>query len=130
MRVLKSITEQLGLPQSIKSDNGSMFISKIMDKWAYERIVKLDFSQPGKLTDNANVESFSGLLRQECLCDNWFMSLEDGQTRSSVWRTYYIESRFHSALDWVILAEFVRRCRHFPATTILKESEFSTSECY
>lgn len=36
-----------------------------MDKWAYERGVKLDFSRPGKPTDNAKIESFNGRLRQE-----------------------------------------------------------------
>jgi putative transposase len=46
---------------------GSEFISKVMDKWAYERGVELDFSRPGKPTDNAMVESFNGRLRQECL---------------------------------------------------------------
>ena len=50
-----------------QTDNGSEFISKVMDKWAYERGVELDFSRPGKPTDNARVESFNGRLRQECL---------------------------------------------------------------
>jgi putative transposase len=67
VRVLNSIVDGLGLPKTIKTDNGSEFISKVMDKWAYERRVELDFSRPGKPTDNAGVESFNGRLRQECL---------------------------------------------------------------
>ncbi len=130
VRVLNAITEQRGLPQSIKSVNGSEFISKVMDKWAYERNIKLDFSRPGKPTDNANVESFNGRLRQECLNENWFMSLEDAKSKITAWRTYYNESRPHSALDWATPAEFACRCRQLPATTILKESGISTSECY
>jgi putative transposase len=78
-RVLSAITEARGLPSTIKSDNCSEFISKVMDKWAYERGVELDFSRPGKPTDNANVESFSGRLRQECLNATWFMSLDDAR---------------------------------------------------
>jgi transposase InsO family protein len=31
-----------------------------MDKWACERGVEIDFSRPGKPTDNAVVESFNG----------------------------------------------------------------------
>lgn len=77
VRVLNGITERRGLPQTIKTDNGSEFISKVLDKWAYERGVELDFSRPGKPTDNASVESFNGRLRQECLNATWFMSLED-----------------------------------------------------
>jgi putative transposase len=72
---LNAIVHQRGQPQTIKTDNGSEFISKIMDKWAYERGVELDFSRPGKPTDNALVESFNGRLRQECLNEHWFMSL-------------------------------------------------------
>ena len=64
---LQSICAERGLPRSIKTNNGSEFISKALDKWAYERGVELDFSRPGKPTDNAGVESFNGCLRQECL---------------------------------------------------------------
>lgn len=128
VQVLNSITEQRGLPQLIKSDNGGEFISKVMDKWAYDRNVKLDFSGPGKPSDNANFESFNGRLRQECLNETWFMSLDDARVKIEVWRTYCNESRPHSALDWATPAEFARLCRELPETTILKEPEISTSE--
>ncbi len=52
-----------------------------MDKWAYERRVELDFSRPGKPTDNARVESFNGRLRQECLNAHWFLSMDDAQAK-------------------------------------------------
>lgn len=71
-----------------------------MDKWAYERDVKLDFSRPGKPTDNTGVESFNGPLRQEGLNANWFCSLVDAQNQITAWRVYYNESRSHSALEW------------------------------
>ncbi len=64
---LNQIAATRRLPSTIKVDNGSEFISKILDKWAYERGVELDFSRPGKPTDNAKTESFNGRLRQECL---------------------------------------------------------------
>jgi putative transposase len=43
VRVLTAITQERGLPQTIKSDNGSEFISKVMDRWAYERGRKSEF---------------------------------------------------------------------------------------
>jgi putative transposase len=52
-----------------------------MDKWAYERGVKLDFSRPGKPTDDAKVESFNGRFRQECLDTDWLLSLEDARNK-------------------------------------------------
>jgi putative transposase len=60
---LNRIAATRGLPATIKVDNGSEFISKVMDRWAYERGVELDFSRPGKPTDNAKIESFNGRLR-------------------------------------------------------------------
>ena len=106
--VLSLIVAERGKPQTIKSDNGSEFISKVMDKWAYERGVELDFSRPGKPTDNAMVESFNGRLRQECLNEHWFMSLQDAQDKIGAWRQHYNETRPHSALNWMSPNEFAR----------------------
>ena len=72
--VLSQTVAERGKPQIIKSDNGSEFISKVMDKWADEGGVELDFSRQGLPTDNAMVESFNGRLRQQCLNAHWFMS--------------------------------------------------------
>ncbi|HIB8493907.1 TPA: DDE-type integrase/transposase/recombinase, partial [Klebsiella pneumoniae] len=45
------------LPVRIQPDNGSEFISKSLDKWAYQHGVTMDFSRPGKPTDNPFIES-------------------------------------------------------------------------
>ena len=68
--VLESINVSRGLPESINCDNGPEFISKVLDKWAYESGVTLNFSRPGKPTDNALIESFNGSFRDECLNTN------------------------------------------------------------
>jgi putative transposase len=78
---LNLIAGMRGLPVTIKVDNGSEFISKVMDRWAYERGVELDFSRPGKPTDNAKMESFNGRLRQECLNLHWFLSVDETRTK-------------------------------------------------
>lgn len=67
MEYIKSIRN---LPVAIKVDNGPEFISKNLDHWAYENGVELDFSRPGKSTDNAFIESFNRLFRDECLNTN------------------------------------------------------------
>jgi putative transposase len=54
-------------PAKIRVDNGPEFIFCALDHWAYINQVTLDFSRPGKPTDNAFVESFNGRLRDECL---------------------------------------------------------------
>ncbi len=64
---VRRLVVQRRRPEAIKVDNGSEFAGKVMDRWAYENGVELDFSRRGTPTDNAMVESFDGRLRQECL---------------------------------------------------------------
>jgi putative transposase len=92
-----------------------------MDKSAHERRAEFDFSRPGKPTDNARLESFNSRLRKERLNAHWFLSMDDAQARITAWRTYYNESRPHSALDWATHAEFARKCRLEPAFAISEE---------
>ena len=98
VKVLELVTSQRGLPKAIRVDNGPEFISKSLDWWAYFNGVKLDFSRPGKPTDNALIESFNGKFRQECLNQHWFITLPDAQETIDAWRVDYNERRPHSAL--------------------------------
>lgn len=68
------------------------------DLWAYHKGVGLDFSRPGKPTDNAFIEAFNGKFRQECLNTHWFMSLADAAEKLETWRRYCNEERPHSAI--------------------------------
>lgn len=123
---LNRISLTRGLPLTIKVDNGSEFISKAMDKWAYERGVELDFSRPGKPTDNAKIESFNGRLRQECLNMHWFLSLDDAKTKIEGWRQYYNETRPHSALQWESPAQFARQALGNASSEAKQTSEISS----
>lgn len=125
VRTLQRIVHERGRPKIIKVDNGSEFISKAMDRWAYENGVELDFSRPGTPTDNAKVESFNGRFRQECLNAHWFLSLDDAKSKIEAWRGYYNEARPHSALQWATPNEFARKCRTESAAQQHKESEIS-----
>jgi putative transposase len=104
MKLLRS-----ALPARIKVDNGSEFISKALDKWAYENNVALDFSRPGKPTDNAFIESFNGSFRDECLNVNWFLSLEDAQAKITAFKEDYNHFRPHSALGNLTPIEAIDR---------------------
>ena len=77
VRVLEGLAEDRGRSRSIRVDNGPEFLSKDVDWWAYWNGVRLNFSRPGKPTDNGIIESFNGRLRQERLNEHWFMSLAD-----------------------------------------------------
>jgi putative transposase len=86
------------LPRSISVDNGPEFISKALDAWAHEHGVYLEFSRPGTPTDNAYIEAFNGRLREECLDQQWFASLEDARRIIEDWRQDYNTDRPHGAL--------------------------------
>jgi putative transposase len=85
-------------PKVIRVDQGSEFVSRDLDLWAYSRGVTLDFSRPGKPTDNAFIEAFNGRLRAECLNAHWFMTLADAAEKLEDWRRYYNEVRPHGAI--------------------------------
>ena len=107
------------IPERIQCDNGSEFISKEVDRWAYENNVTLDFSRPGKPTDNPYVESFNGKFRDECLSVNWFLSLEDAYDKINSWKDDYNFFRPHSSLDDLTPEEFINLHSYSP--------EFSSS---
>jgi putative transposase len=96
--VLHRIAMGRGAPKKIFCDNGSEFVGRALDLWAYVNKVRIDFSRPGKPTDNAHVESFNGRLREECLNSHWFVSMRDAKRVIEAWRTDYNESRPHRAL--------------------------------
>ena len=109
VRVVEQIKAMRGTPNFIRVDNGPEFISKELDKWAYENKVTLDFSRPGKPTDNAYIESFNGSFRDECLNINWFLSLDDAREKIEEWRRDYNDWRPHSSLDNLTPSEYLEK---------------------
>jgi putative transposase len=79
VQTFELVCRQVGYPQTIRVDNGSQFISRDLDLWACANDVTLDFSRPGKPTDNGFIEAFNSKLRAECLNANWFMDLADAR---------------------------------------------------
>ena len=60
----------------------------------------MDFSRPGKPTDNAFAEAFNSRVRAELLSANWFFSLADARAKSEAWRREYNTLRPHGSLGW------------------------------
>jgi putative transposase len=98
VETLEHGASEFGYPKTIRVDNGPEFVSKELDLWAYMKGVTLDFSRPGKPTDNAFIESFNGKFRAECLNANWFLSLDEARAKCEAWRRDYNEVRPHSAI--------------------------------
>jgi putative transposase len=99
------------LPRSITVDHGTEFTSRVLDQWAWENGVQLDFTRPGKPTDNGLCESFNGRLRDECLNVNEFESIDHARQQIEAWRLDYNEQRPHGALGRLTPSEFANAGR-------------------
>lgn len=95
---LNAAVTEIGMSKRIRVDNGSLFISKEMDFWAYANGVVLDFSRPGKPTDNAFIEDFNGRFRLERLNQHWFLDPEDARSKIEACRQDYNHVRPHESI--------------------------------
>jgi putative transposase len=109
---LEQAAHEFGYPKTIRLDNGPEFISRELDLWAFVHNVTLDFSRPGKPTDNAFIESLNGKFRAECLNTHWFMSLDEARRKCEAWRRDYNEVRPHSAIGNEVPASLHRATRN------------------
>ena len=106
VRVCNRLITTRGAPSRIFVDNGSEFSGKIFDLWAYHNKVQIDFSRPGKPTDNCFIETFNGSLRDECLNVHWFETIDEARMKTESWRIDYNESRPHQGLREMTPVEY------------------------
>jgi len=116
VEVLERLAETHGLPRTLRIDNGPEFAGSALDAWAYRRGIQLHFIEPGKPTQNGYAESFNGRVRDECLNEHWFPTLEEARRLIEAWRQDYNTVRPHSSLGDLTPAEFVRREHQSPST--------------
>ena len=101
VRVLEQLRQSRGVPQRLRIDNGPEFRSKKLDLWAKEHGVDLFFIEPGKPTQNGQIESFNGRFRAECLNQEWVHSLSGAKQIIEDWRKRYNSLRPHSRLGYL-----------------------------
>ena len=123
VEVCNALVAQRGAPKRVFTDNGSEFSGRIFDLWAYHHGVRIDFSRPGKPTDNCFIESFNGSLRDECLNVHWFESMEEARARIEAWRIDYNESRPHQALQEETPSQFAMRAKELERSVIFQTAE-------
>ena len=101
-----NLLAQLKAPQYLFVDNGSEFAGRLLDLWAFHHQTRIDFSWPGRSTDNGHVESFNGSFRDECLNLHWLETLEEAKVITEAWRGDYNERQAHIALSGQSPAKF------------------------
>jgi len=95
-----------GFPQTVRFDNGSEFTSRAMLRWGADRNVHLHFIDPGKPTQNAQIESLNGRIRDELLNAHTFVSIFEVRRRAADWKQDYNHVRPHSSLNYQTPREF------------------------
>ena len=108
-RFLVQLTEHRAKPAKIVCDNGTEFSRKAMFFWSQQSGVNLGFTQPGRPTQNAIVESLNGKFRNECLNQHWFRTLDEAKYEIDAWREHYNHVRPHSSLNYLPPVEYVKQ---------------------
>jgi putative transposase len=103
---MERVGTDVGFPVSLTVDHGTEFMSKALEAWAFYRGVQLDFTRPGKPTDNSHIESFNGRLRDECLNVHQFLSIDHAKQLIEAWRQDYNQQRPHGSLGHLTPDEF------------------------
>lgn len=89
-----------GIPEHLRSDNGSEFTATQLRIWINELGAQTLYIEPGSPWENGYIESFNGKLRDELLNREIFYTLEEAQYLLEKWRIHYNRYRPHSALGY------------------------------
>jgi len=89
-----------GVPEHIRSDNGSEFTATAVRSWLGKVGVKTLYIEPGSPWENGYIESFNGKLRDELLNGEIFYTLTEAKVLIERWRREYNAVRPHSSLGY------------------------------
>lgn len=89
-----------GVPDHIRSDNGSEFTATAVRDWLKRVDVKTLYITPGSPWENGYIESFNGKLADELLEREIFDTLYEAKVLIERWRVHYNTVRPHSSLDY------------------------------
>ena len=89
-----------GVPEHIRSENGSEFTATAVRTWLHKVGVQTLYIEPGSPWENGYIESFNGKLRDELLNGEIFYTLTEAKVLIERWRREYNTVRPHSSLAY------------------------------
>lgn len=107
VRELGRLMECHGKPDIIVSDNGTEFTSKVVLGWAADNDIQWHYITPGRPSENGFTESLNGKIRDECLNEHLFRSLNHARIIMEEWQQDYNHIRPHSSLNYMTPMEFL-----------------------
>ncbi len=100
LAVLGELMVRHGVPDHIRSDNGSEFTATAVREWIAKVGTKTLFIEPASPWENGYNESFNGRLQDECLKIELFNNLLEAKIIIENWRRHYNTIRPHSSLGY------------------------------
>ena len=96
-----------GVPEHIRSDNGSEFIARTIQQGLKGHQIKTLYIDPGSPWQNGYIESFHSRFRDECLNREWLLNLREARIVIEDWRQHYNKERPHSRLGYISPKKFM-----------------------
>ncbi len=93
---------------SLIDEFSRQFISKLTRQYLKDKGIKTLYIEPGSPWQNPYVESFHNRLRDECLNQEWFVSLAEARVVIENWRNQYNRIHPHRYLGFVSPNKFAR----------------------
>ena len=108
-RVMSDLIDVYGVPQYIRSDNGSEFIEARLRAWLAQNQIKTLYIDPGSPWQNGYIESFNARLRAECLDREQLWTLTEARVVLEDWRWKYNHVRPHRSLGYITPLAFAQQ---------------------
>lgn len=109
IQTLEELEGEIGLPKSLRCDNGPEFIAKVFQKWCKKKRIELKYIQPGKPMQNGYIERFNRFYREDILDAYWFEDLHQIRALTNKWREDYNENHPHKSLGNISPREYRKR---------------------
>ena len=105
---------QYGIPEHIRSDNGTEFIAGKIQRWLRFNQIKTLYIEPGSPWQNGYIESFHSRFRDECLNREWLLNLREARVVIEDWRQHYNTERPHSRLGYLSPENYIKHQKVSP----------------
>jgi len=107
--VLDELIWTRGKPLALRTDNGPEFISKFLTSWCKDREIEMQFIQPGQPNQNAYVERFNRLFREDVLDAYVFEDLKQVRILAEEWKNDYNINHPHSSLGGLSPKNYLKK---------------------
>ena len=105
---------QYGIPEHIRSDNGTEFIAGKIQRWLRVNQINTLYIEPGSPWQNGYIESFHSRFRDECLNREWLLNLREARVVIEDWRMHYNTERPHSRLGYLSPENYIKHQKVSP----------------